>query len=253
MAVLIVEDDVFYRRQISELLNDNCVETVTATTAQEALSMPPESYNAVIVDVMLPNDPDASGISADESRAGFLTGIAVTRRLLRQNPLLKVLLITGDEWGSQSEQWATTQNIPFATKSDGQKAIRHALRRLGIIAGPSTPRAFIVHGHDEVILLQLKNFLQNTLHWQEPVILREQPNSGKTLIEKFEDFAGKVDCVLVLLTPDDVVGGDQKDHRRSRQNVIFELVFSMPNLVASRAALSCSTKDPMNSPPIFRE
>jgi predicted nucleotide-binding protein len=73
-------------------------------------------------------------------------------------------------------------------------------------------------------ILRLKNYLQNTLHWPEPLILREQPSGGKTLIEKFENFAGRVDCVFVLLTPDDVTrSNNPPDLRRSRQNVIFEL------------------------------
>ncbi len=37
------------------------------------------------------------------------------------------------------------------------------------------------------------------------VILHEQPNRGRTIIEKFEDYAG-VAFAVVLLTPDDVGG-----------------------------------------------
>ena len=90
-----------------------------------------------------------------------------------------------------------------------------------------TPLAFIVHGHDEAALLELKNYIQNTLGWREPIVLREQPSSGKTLIEKFEEHAHRVDCVFVLLTPDDkVVASNSNDEkRRSRQNVVFELGF----------------------------
>ena len=47
------------------------------------------------------------------------------------------------------------------------------------------------------------------------------------LIEKFEEYSTRVDCVFVLLTPDDKVAtpdaGEAK--RRSRQNVIFEAGF----------------------------
>jgi predicted nucleotide-binding protein len=228
MAVLVIEDDLFYGRQISELLNDYGIETLRAGTAEDALKIPIESYDAVVIDVMLPNDPGASGISLEESRGGFWTGVAVARKLRKEKTALKVLLITGDVWGSESEEWARSQGIPLVAKSDGQKAIRDALKRLGIIEDKSAPRAFIVHGHDEVALLQLKNYLQNTLHWQEPVILREQPSGGKTIIEKFEDVSEKIkiDCVFVLLTPDDKVDTDaSKDVRRSRQNVIFELGF----------------------------
>jgi predicted nucleotide-binding protein len=72
----------------------------------------------------------------------------------------------------------------------------------------------------------LKNFLQNGLHWPEPVILRDQPSHGKTIIEKFEDYAKTVDLAFVLLTPDDVAvhsSASNDEKRRARQNVIFEL------------------------------
>jgi predicted nucleotide-binding protein len=47
-----------------------------------------------------------------------------------------------------------------------------ALDNLGLAAPGRKPLAFIIHGHDDVTLLQSKNFLQNTLKWQEPIILR---------------------------------------------------------------------------------
>ena len=37
----------------------------------------------------------------------------------------------------------------------------------------------------------------------EPIILHEQPEGGRTLIEKFEDYAD-VDYAIVLVTADDV-------------------------------------------------
>ena len=62
-------------------------------------------------------------------------------------------------------------------------------------------------------------------------ILREQPNCGRTLIEKFEDFSELIDCVFVLLTPDDAMTvTTTKEPRRSRQNVIFELGFFFSQL-----------------------
>ena len=85
-------------------------------------------------------------------------------------------------------------------------------------------RSFIVHGHDENPKLALKNYLQNTLRWPEPVILAEKPSGGKTIIEKFEDHSQTIDVVFVLLTPDDMgslVGG--LSAARARQNVVFEL------------------------------
>ena len=67
----------------------------------------------------------------------------------------------------------------------------------------------------------------------EPVVLREQPSLGRTLIEKFEAASDDADLVFVLLTPDDIVNGacaSDSDKRRSRQNVIFELGYFFARL-----------------------
>jgi len=150
----------------------------------------------------------------------------VLRHLLKQNGHLRAVL-TSTIAGGEAEAWASQHFVPFVGKDEGSLALMRILRRLGL-AGPNpAPRSFIVHGHDEIALMQLKAYLQNTLKWQEPTVLREQPNGGRTIIEKFEDYAPKIDCVFVLLTPDDVAieSGTNDQKRRSPQNVIFEMGF----------------------------
>lgn len=87
-------------------------------------------------------------------------------------------------------------------------------------------RTFIVHGHAEKLKWELKNYLWSTLGLPEPIILHEQPNLGRTIMEKFETYAGKVSLVFVLLTPDDVGSSADSPNElkhRARQNVIFEM------------------------------
>jgi predicted nucleotide-binding protein len=56
------------------------------------------------------------------------------------------------------------------------------------------------------------------------VILHEQPNAGRTIIEKFEKYGGSAGFAVVLLTPDDVGGPGRENLRpRARQNVIGEM------------------------------
>ena len=114
------------------------------------------------------------------------------------------------------------------------------------------PPAFIVHGHDENAVRELKDYIQNTLKWQEPVILREQPNCGKTIIEKFEDFGARADFVFVLLTPDDRIYSAlfDDDKRRSRQNVIFELGSFAALSAENQGEYYCSTVAHLNCLPI---
>lgn len=82
-------------------------------------------------------------------------------------------------------------------------------------------KVFIVHGRDnekkEVCARALEHMGLN------PIILHEQPNNGKTIIEKFEEYSD-VGYAVVLMTPDDLGGlkGEQLKPR-ARQNVVFEL------------------------------
>ncbi len=85
---------------------------------------------------------------------------------------------------------------------------------------------FIVHGHDLGARDSVARFIQALK--LNPVILDEQANQGKTIIEKFEQHADDgVGFAVVVITPDDVggvAGTDAKDLKpRARQNIIFEL------------------------------
>jgi Predicted nucleotide-binding protein containing TIR-like domain len=199
---------------------------------------------------MLPNDCGVSGVSVEESRGGFLTGVAVARRLLQKKATLRIAMLSSDAVNAEAEKWASTQSIPFVGKHEGGEALLKVLRGLGVIPGATSPLAFIVHGQDSPLVLELKNYIQNTLCWQEPIVLREQASSGKTLIEKFETFARKVDCVFVLLTPDDKVvsQGTNDEKRRSRQNVIFELGFFYGSLERRSGRIILLHKGPLELP-----
>lgn len=96
-------------------------------------------------------------------------------------------------------------------------------------------RIFLVHGHDEAILHETARFLEKLD--QEVIILREQPNKGRTIIEKFEDYAD-VGFAVVLLTADDRGGASElpieEQKSRARQNVIFELGYFIGRLGRNR-------------------
>ena len=97
-----------------------------------------------------------------------------------------------------------------------------------------TRRVFVVHGRDESAKEAVARFL--TKLDLEPIILHEQPNQGRTVIEKFEGSAD-VDFAVVLLTPDDVGhlrDGSAEPKPRARQNVIFELGYFVGRLGRSR-------------------
>ena len=84
----------------------------------------------------------------------------------------------------------------------------------------NTSQAFIIHGRDYGTRDMVARFLESLEI--KPVILQEQPDQGRTVIEKFEQYA-QVDFAIALFTPDDVGGlGDDNLQPRARQNVIFE-------------------------------
>lgn len=98
-------------------------------------------------------------------------------------------------------------------------------------------KVFVVHGDDEGLKQTVARLLERLD--LEPVILHEQPNRGRTVIEKFEDYSD-VSFAVVLLTPDDMgyqTGGDPSAPLpRARQNVILELGFFLGRLGRERVA-----------------
>ena len=96
-------------------------------------------------------------------------------------------------------------------------------------------RGFLVPGPNAAAILETARFLEG--FDLQVTILREQPNSGRTIIEKFFDFSD-VAFAVVLLTGDDRGGifsapyEDQKP--RARQNVVLELGFFLGKLGRKR-------------------
>jgi len=86
----------------------------------------------------------------------------------------------------------------------------------------NSKKVFIVHGHSELHISQTESFLQRLGF--EPVILRDQPSQGQTIIEKLESYTD-VTFAIVLYTSCDK-GGKNEDNAnmkpRARQNVVFE-------------------------------
>lgn len=96
-------------------------------------------------------------------------------------------------------------------------------------------KVFVVHGHDEAVKERTARFLERLK--LVPIILHEQPSSGRTIIEKFEMYSGDIAFAVILLTPDDV-GSSQKTPKdqkpRARQNVVMELGYFLGRLGRSR-------------------
>lgn len=102
--------------------------------------------------------------------------------------------------------------------------------------GPkSNKKVFIVHGQDSETKTIVARFIEHC--GLQPVILHEQADQGRTIIEKFEQTSD-VGFAVILLTPDDLgglapaAGGTTLDNAkpRARQNVILELGYFIGKL-----------------------
>jgi predicted nucleotide-binding protein len=99
----------------------------------------------------------------------------------------------------------------------------------------SSRKVFVVHGRDDAAKEGVARFVEKM--GLQPIILHEQPNGGRTIIEKFEMYSDDVAFAVVLLTPDDVgyqAGDSSKIKARARQNVIMELGYFIGRLGRTR-------------------
>ena len=93
---------------------------------------------------------------------------------------------------------------------------------------PTSNKVFIVHGHDGEARETVARFLEKL--GLQAIILHEQANQGRTVIEKVEANSD-VGFAVVLLTPDDLgcAKGGQPEPR-ARQNVLLELGYFIGRL-----------------------
>lgn len=103
-------------------------------------------------------------------------------------------------------------------------------------------KIFIVHGHNETINHEVARTIEKL--GLEAIILREQPNSGQTIIEKFENNAKETNFAVILMTADDKVG--ENEEFRARQNVIFEMGYFMGKL--GRSHVMCLLQNDVEKP-----
>lgn len=82
-------------------------------------------------------------------------------------------------------------------------------------------QVFIVHGHDDLAKTEVARFIEQLGF--KSIILHEQASSGKTIIEKIEEYSN-VGFGVVLYTPCDegAKKGSSELRDRARQNVVFE-------------------------------
>jgi CAP12/Pycsar effector protein, TIR domain len=96
-------------------------------------------------------------------------------------------------------------------------------------------KVFVVHGRDHgprdavcVVLMTLG---------LDPVVLEDEVNQGRTLIEKFERYSDVSYAVVIMTPEDEVTATDGTREKRPRQNVVLEFGYLMGALGRDRVAV----------------
>lgn len=97
---------------------------------------------------------------------------------------------------------------------------------------------FIVHGHDNALKSEVARLLeqQNIV----PIILHEQTNQGRVLLDKLEQEINRASFAVVLYTKDDMISSSNGSVWRARQNVVFEHGYLIAKLGRDKV---CAIKD----------
>ena len=147
-----------------------------------------------------------------------------TREQAELSPNIFMVILPRDIVGSRAYTRDITNRIIKECKSQLQEVAPKS--EVPTPNKPQTPmdksKVFIVHGHDDAAKEAVARFVEKI--GLEAIILHEQASSGKTIIEKIEEYTN-VGFGIVLYTPCDLgASKGEKDHLkpRARQNVVFE-------------------------------
>lgn len=91
---------------------------------------------------------------------------------------------------------------------------------------------FIVHGHDDGLKTELQLFL--TRAGVNNIVLHEQADKGRTIIDKLVQESLNSNYAIALLSPDDKL---ENGISRARQNVILEIGYFMGKLGKERVRI----------------
>lgn len=91
---------------------------------------------------------------------------------------------------------------------------------------------FIIHGHDNELKTEVQLLL--TRAGVNNIVLHEQPDKGRNIIDKLVEESNNSNYAIALLSPDDILNDGSK---RARQNVILEVGYFIGQLGKERVRL----------------
>jgi predicted nucleotide-binding protein len=200
----------------------------------------------------LPNDQEYDEWKLRRSRWLSFTVVA-TKRVFVEDELAAVIGQHGARVYVAGQSWQRYAQHNLSDLRREVNRVRSLREQLELADEPSVVIAagssevsnapsdiFIVHGRDTGVREEVARFV-HAITGMTPVILHEQANEGRTLIEKFEAHAQQSGYVIVLATGDDKGGPitekDENLRPRPRQNVVFEMGFFFGSLGRKRVAV----------------
>jgi DNA-binding response OmpR family regulator len=123
--ILLVEDELLIRMVTADSLADAGFEVAEAGNATDAIAQlgdPAVSFEAVIVDLGLPDRP----------------GDVLAREIRATRAELPVLIASGRDGGSVARDFKDDRKVGFIGKPYTGSALIDALRALGVIANPAS-------------------------------------------------------------------------------------------------------------------
>ena len=210
MRVILIEDDQGFAEECCRRMFDRDHDVVFVTSAERAQSylLGDSNFDVAIIDLML-------------SKRG-IEGISLLRHIRSVYGSIVPVMITYREKG-------TTEIVSEAMRLGARDFIDKNnplfFDKLELVMEKVMHEAkaniFLSHGHNELLKLKLKDFLQSRLG-RRTIILSEQPNLGLTVVEKLERVSQSCSFAVVLMTKDDELA---EGGLRARQNVVHEIGF----------------------------
>lgn len=207
---LLVEDERDFAFKCVETMKECGLAVNYFQGANEARSfLLKSSISIAVIDLMMPPTFKEEGVD-------------VLQWALQKNSKLSAVMIT-------KKQDQTTEVVSRAMRMgargflDKQSPLFFSNLKVALeeLIVELSSNVFISHGHNELLKLTLKDFVQNR-YGRQPIILSEVPSKSMTVVEKLEKTSLQCNCAIILMTKDDQT---EDGGLRARQNVIHEIGF----------------------------
>lgn len=227
--ILFAENNPYYLNSQKELLERDGYFVFPATNPTRARQvLEEERIDLAIIDIGLEGEDD----KPEDDKPGDISGLLLAKETA---PSLRKIILTQHreveyvKEALKQDKQGHSAAVNYVLKDEGYEKLLRAVR-----AALGLREVFVVHGHDEAAKETVARFMEKL--GLRTIILHEQPNRGRAIIEKFEEYSN-VGFAVVLLTPDDLgrprnEAGDGRP--RARQNVIFELGYFIGKLGRSK-------------------